>query len=221
MAYPIIAARSKSMKDLLLVGATGLVGQSVLRHALADSRVGKVVAVTRKPLPPQPKLENPVVDFDALPADAPWWNVDGGICTLGTTMRQAESHLAFRKVDVDYPLAVAKLLRDHGAQSFAFNSSIGANPKARAFYMRVKGEVEQRLIAGAFPSLTLVRPSGILGPRRPNRRWEARAIRMFHSLRPILPRHYRVVPADKIARALLEAAINAPPGVHIVESERL
>jgi uncharacterized protein YbjT (DUF2867 family) len=221
MAYPIIAARSKSMKDLLLVGATGLVGQSVLRHALADSRIGKIVAVTRKPLPPQPKLENPLVDFDALPADAPWWNVDGGICTLGTTMRQAGSPLAFRKVDVEYPLAVAKLLRDHGAQSFAFNSSIGANPKARAFYMRVKGEVEQRLIAGAFPSLTLVRPSGILGPRKPNRRWEARTIRMFHSLRPILPRHFRVVPADKIARALLEAAINAPPGVHIVESERL
>jgi uncharacterized protein YbjT (DUF2867 family) len=221
MAYPIIAARSKSMKDLLLVGATGLVGQSVLRHALADSRIGKIVAVTRKPLPPQPKLENPLVDFDALPADAPWWKVDGGICTLGTTMRQAGSHLAFRKVDVEYPLAVAKLLRDNGAQSFAFNSSIGANPKARAFYMRVKGEVEQRLIAGAFPSLTLVRPSGILGPRKPNRRWEARTIRMFHSLRPILPRHYRVVPADKIARALLEAAINAPPGVHIVESERL
>jgi uncharacterized protein YbjT (DUF2867 family) len=209
------------MKDLLLVGATGLVGQSVLRHALADSRIGKIVAVTRKPLPPQPKLENPLVDFDALPADAPWWKVDGWICTLGTTMRQAGSPLAFRKVDVEYPLAVAKLLRDHGAQSFAFNSSIGANPKARAFYMRVKGEVEQRLIAGAFPSLTLVRPSGILGPRKPNRRWEARTIRMFHSLRPILPRHYRVVPADKIAMALLEAAINAPPGVHIVESERL
>ena len=50
---------------------------------------------------------------------------------------------------------------------------------------------------------------------------EARTIRVFHSLRPVLPRHYRVVPADKIARALLEAAITAPPGVHIVESERL
>jgi len=209
------------MKDLLLVGATGLVGQSVLRQALADSRVAKLIAVTRKPLPPQPRLENPLVDFDALPADAPLWQVDGGICTLGTTMRQAGSHIAFRKVDVDYPLAVAKLLYDHGAQSFALNSSIGANPKARAFYRRVKGEVEQRLIAGGFPSLTLVRPSGILGPRTPNRAWEARTIRMFHSLRPILPRHYRVVPADKIAKALLEAAINAPPGVHIVESEKL
>ncbi len=118
------------MAVLLLVGATGLVGQSVLQQALADSRVGKVVAITRKPLPPQAGLENPLVDFDALPGDAPWWNVDGGICTLGTTMRQAGSHQAFRKVDVDYPLAVAKLLHQHGAQSFAFNSSIGANPKA-------------------------------------------------------------------------------------------
>src|SRR5271170_2317501 len=193
------------MAVLLLVGATGLVGQSVVRQALADSRVEKLIAVTRKPLPPQPRLENPLVDFDALPVDAPWWKVDGGICTLGTTLRQAGSHQAFRKVDVDYPLAVAKRLKDNGARSFAFNSSIGANPKSRAFYTRVKGEVEQRLIAGAFPSLTIVRPSGILGKREPHRAWEERTLRAFHALRPILPRHYRVVPAEKIARALLEA----------------
>ncbi len=209
------------MAVLLLVGATGLVGQSVLRHALADSRVSKLIAVTRKPLPSHDKLENPLVDFDALPKDASWWQVDGGICTLGTTMRQAGSHQAFRKVDVEYPLAVAKLLRDNGASSFAFNSSIGANPKSRAFYMRVKGEVEQRLINGKFPSLTLVRPSGILGKREPHRVWEERTLRAFHAIRPILPRHYRVVSPDKIAKALLEAAITAPPGVHVVESEKL
>ncbi|MGC2404722.1 MAG: NAD-dependent dehydratase [Acidobacteriaceae bacterium] len=209
------------MTDLLLVGATGLVGQSVLRQALADNRIARVVALTRRPLAPEPRLENPLVDFDALPGDAPWWNVDAGICTLGTTMRQAGSHVAFRKVDVDYPLTVARLLHEHGAKSFAFNSSIGANPESRAFYMRVKGEVEQRLIAGGFSSLTLVRPSGILGPRRQNRRWEARAIRVFHTIRPVLPRHYRPVSPEKIAEALLEAAITAPPGVHIVESEKL
>jgi uncharacterized protein YbjT (DUF2867 family) len=209
------------MPVLLLVGATGLVGQAVMRQALADPRVEKLVAITRKALPAHARLENHLVDFDALPADAAWWNVDGGICTLGTTMREAGSHPQFRKVDVDYPLTVARLLHEHGARSFAFNSSIGANPKARAFYRRVKGEVEQRLIAGGFHSLTLVRPSGILGPRQPHRAWEARTIKLFHSLRPVLPRHYRVVPADKIAMALLEAAITAPPGVHIVESEKL
>ena len=209
------------MPVLLLVGATGLVGQSVMEQALADGRVEKLVALTRKPLAPHPRLENHVVDFDALPADASWWNVDGGICTLGTTMREAGSHHAFRKVDVDYPLTVARLLHEHGARSFAFNSSIGANPKARAFYLRVKGEVEQRLIAGGFPSLTLVRPSGILGPRKAHRTLEARTLKVFHALRPVLPKHYRVVPAHKIAKALIEAAVSAPPGVHIVESEKL
>jgi uncharacterized protein YbjT (DUF2867 family) len=209
------------MTDLLLVGATGLVGQSVLRQALADDRIGRVVALTRNPLPTHARLENPLVDFDALPADAAWWNVQAGICTLGTTMRQAGSHDAFRKVDVEYPLTVARLLHEHGVKTFAFNSSIGANPKSRAFYMRVKGEVEQRLIAGGFASLTLVRPSGILGPRQGHRRWEERTIRAFHMIRPILPRHYRPVSPEKIARALLEAAITAPPGVHIIESEKL
>ena len=121
------------MTDLLLVGATGLVGQSVLRQALADSRVAKVVAVTRNPLPPHPRLENPLVDFDALPADAPWWQVHAGICTLGTTMRQAGSHIAFRKVDVDYPLAVARLLREHGAQSFALTLPLAPIPKHGLF----------------------------------------------------------------------------------------
>jgi uncharacterized protein YbjT (DUF2867 family) len=209
------------MTDLLLVGATGLVGQSVLGLALADERVGKVIALTRKPLPAAPRLENPLVDFDALPGDAPWWNVQAGICTLGTTMREAGSHDAFRKVDVEYPLTVARLLYEHGARSFAFNSSIGANPKSRAFYMRVKGEVEHRLIAGGFSSLTLVRPSGILGPRQGIRKWEARTMRAFHTIRPVLPRHYHPVPPEKIAKALLEAAVEARPGVHIVESERL
>jgi uncharacterized protein YbjT (DUF2867 family) len=209
------------MTALLLVGATGMVGQSVLRLALADDRIARVIALTRKPLSPAPRLENPLVDFDALPSDAPWWNVNAGICTLGTTMRDAGSADAFRKVDVDYPLTVARLLYEHGAQSFAFNSSIGANPKSRAFYMRVKGEVEQRLIAGGFPSLTLVRPSGILAPRHGTRKWEARTMRAFHTIRPVLPRHYHPVPPEKIAKALLEAAVKAPPGVHIVESERL
>ena len=58
------------MPVLLLVGATGLVGQAVMRQALIDPRVEKLVAITRKALPAQPRLENHVVDFDALPADA-------------------------------------------------------------------------------------------------------------------------------------------------------
>ena len=207
------------MAVLLLVGATGLVGQSVVRQALADNRVDKLIAITRKPLDPQTGLENHVVDFDALPVDAPWWNVDGGICTLGTTMREAGSHHAFRKVDVDYPLTFARLLHEHGAKSFAFNSSVGANPRARAFYMRVKGEVEQRLIAGGFASLTLVRPSAIIGPRKAHRAREESVIRIFHSMRHVLPQRYRAVPPTRSPKLCWRRQLSRPPA-YISSSRR-
>ncbi len=89
------------MTKLMLVGATGLVGGAVLAQAQGDARVSRIVAPTRRQLPSHPKLENPLVDFEHLPADAPWWAVDSVICTLGTTIRKAGSQEAFRQIDRD------------------------------------------------------------------------------------------------------------------------
>ena len=209
------------MKTLLLVGATGLVGQSVLHQALSDDRVARLVAPTRHPLPPHPRIENPLVDFDALPADAPWWAVDGVICTLGTTIRKAGSQAAFRRVDHDYPLAVAALARRHGAAAFALTSSVGASPDSRTFYLRTKGEIERALAGGGFPSLTIVRPSFIGGDRAERRPMEALGLAVFGGIAWLLPRRYRVVPAERIARTLLAGALAAKPGVHLIESEAI
>ena len=73
------------MRTLLLLGSTGLVGQQALALALADDRLTQVIAPTRRPLPPHPRLLNPQVDFEHLPAQAPWWRADAVICALGTT----------------------------------------------------------------------------------------------------------------------------------------
>jgi uncharacterized protein YbjT (DUF2867 family) len=209
------------MPTLLLVGASGLVGQSVLAQALADPRIGRLVAPTRRPLATYPKLTNPLVDFDALPADAPWWAVDAVICTLGTTLKKAGSPAAFRRVDHDYPLAVATLARHHGAAAFALTSSVGADASARTFYLRTKGDTENALRALAFPSLTLVRPSIIGGARTERRPLETLALCVFTALPFLLPRRYRIVPAERIARALLASALAAHPGTHTVESEAI
>ncbi len=209
------------MATLLLVGATGLVGREVLRLALADSRVSRVIAPTRRALPAHSHLENPLVDFDALPADAAWWRADAVICTLGTTIKKAGSQEAFRKVDHGYPLAAARLARKNGARAFAFNSSVGADPRAGSFYLRVKGDAESDLEACGFPSLTLVRPSAIGGKRDEPRPAERLAIIVLEALRPLVPRRYRMVPAERIAQALIEAALAAVPGRHVIESEDL
>lgn len=213
------------MKSLLLVGVTGLVGQSVLAQALADPRVAEVVALTRRPLntpaPSRVRLRNPVVDFDALPDTAEVWTADSVICTLGTTRKQAGSEAAFRKVDFDYPLSIARRARQAGAQAYALNSSLGADPRSRVFYSRTKGELEEALRTCGYPSLTFVRPGLLGGQRSEFRLGERIASLVLRLARPIVPRRYRVVPAERVAQALLEAALNPVSGVNILESEQL
>lgn len=206
---------------LLLVGATGLVGNSVLEQALADNRFTHIIAPTRKPVSPHPKLENPEVDFGQLPENADWWNVDAVICTLGTTMRQAGSKEAFRRVDFEYPLAVAKLAKNHGASIFSLNSATGANRESRAFYNRTKGEIEDAIRATGFTSITFVRPGLISGDRKESRPLEDAANRLLSIFRPLIPKRYRPVSPEKIADALLDAALEARPGCHIIESEAI
>lgn len=209
------------MKTVMLVGATGLVGQQVLRKALASAQVGRVVAPTRRALPPHPKLLNPVVNFDHLPEDAAWWAVDAVVCTLGTTIKVAGSQPAFYRVDHDHPLRVAQLALRHGARAYALNSALGADPASRVFYSRTKGELERDLRALGYPSLTLVRPGLIGGERHESRPAEQIGVRVSQWLRPLLPARYRVVPAERIAHHLLAAALAAAPGVRVLMSEEL
>ena len=206
---------------LILAGATGLVGRHVLARALADPRVGHVVAPTRRPVPAHPKLDAPVVDFDALPGDAAWWRADAVMCALGTTMKAAGSRAAFRRVDHDYPLAIAALAQRHGTPTYVLNSAMGADPASRVFYNRVKGELETSLRTLGFASLTLVRPGLIGGERDERRTGEALAARILGALHPLLPAKWRINPAPHIADALLTAALDAPAGVHVIASDAL
>ncbi|OZI43735.1 NAD-dependent dehydratase [Bordetella genomosp. 5] len=206
---------------LLLVGATGLVGSHVLRLALADTRIDAVVAPVRRALPEHPKLDAPRIDYDHLPATAAWWRADAVICTLGTTIKKAGSQAAFRRVDHDYALEVARHAHDAGTPVYALNSAMGADPDSRFFYNRVKGELEADLARVGFRSLTYVRPGLIGGDRQEPRLGERLGLAVLGALGPVLPRRYRINPAERIAAALLDAAVSPRPGVHVVGSDRL
>lgn len=207
---------------LLLAGATGLVGSHLLRLALADARITQVIAPVRRALSTtHPKLLAPVVDYDALPEDALWWQADAVVCALGTTMKAAGSQAAFRKVDHDYPLAVARCARAHGTPTYVLNSASGANAQSRFFYNRVKGELELALAGVGFTSLTSARPGLIGGERRESRPAERAALLALTALGPLLPRRWRICPAQTIARAMLDAALQARAGVHVLPAETL
>ncbi len=212
------------MTTLLIAGATGLVGGHALRLAMADPRVTRIVAPTRRALPPHAArdglaIDNPIIDLARLPADAPWWSVDAVACALGTTIRDAGSPAAFRAVDVDAVVAFATHARAHGARAFALVSSIGADAAARALYLRSKGEAEDAVRAIGYPSVALLRPSIIGGERARPRAMERLLMRAVRAAAPIVPRRYRVVEAETIARALLDAALAPAPGVRVIDSD--
>jgi uncharacterized protein YbjT (DUF2867 family) len=210
------------MAKLLVLGATGYVGGIVTRLALIDPSVTEVIAPTRRPLPLEnSRLKNPIVNFDALDEQASWWRVDAAISALGTTTRNTPSRAEYEKIETSYPVAVAALVRDRGAKAFVYVSSIGASPKSRSFYLRAKGNTEDQLQRLGLPSLTLVRPSGIIGVRQPPRRSEEFILNLLQIARPILPKRWRVVTGEQVAKALIRAALKPPLGTIIIESETI
>lgn len=220
------------MSRILLFGATGLVGRHVLDQALRDPRIDRIVAPSRRALPANAagaaaagkadnKLENPQVDFDALPADASWWAADAAICTLGTTIRKAGSREAFRRVDVDYVKACAALAKRHGVGRFALTSAMFADAGSRSFYLRCKGEAEDAVRALGFSGTIIVRPSLIGGEREEKRTLEHLGLRVTGLLSPLLPRRHRISPAENIAAALIEGALGTRTGEQLVLSDTL
>jgi uncharacterized protein YbjT (DUF2867 family) len=129
-------------------------------------------------------------------------------------MRKAGSREAFRRVDYDYPLAIAKAALEHGASHFLLVSACGANPHSSIFYNRVKGELENAVHSLGYPSVTIARPSVLLGERNERRfvegvaKWTGR----------LLPPRWRPVSATEVASALLRAAHAPVFGVRILEN---
>lgn len=114
-------------KSALLVGATGLVGGHCLRYLLAESAYSRVIVPVRKPLAvSHHKLVERLIEFDDLETLGEHLYVDDVYCCLGTTIKKAITHDAFRKVDFDYPIKLAALTQHCGATQFLIVTSIGA-----------------------------------------------------------------------------------------------
>lgn len=218
------AATTAPGKRLLILGATGAVGREVLRLALQHPQVQQVLAPTRRPLPAHPKLVNPITDFarpeEALAEGAQAEGVDAVVCALGTTIRQAGSQAAFAAVDRDLPIALGRVALRLGARSLALNSSLGASASGN-FYLRTKHQAEEGLRQLGFASYTVVRPSLIDAQRTESRPGELVGLWVSRLLGPLIPRRYRPVTANAIASTLLQAALDAQPGQHTIESEQI
>ncbi|HMF89174.1 MAG TPA: oxidoreductase [Candidatus Angelobacter sp.] len=203
-------------KSALLLGASGLVGGFCLQALLAGPSYSRIVLLNRRELPlsPHPRLEQKVVNFEKLtPSD--FSNADDVFCALGTTVRKAGSQEAFRRADLDYPLAAATCARQAGARQFVLCSSVGADAKANNFYLRVKGELEQGIGQLGFRALHIMRPSLLLGKRNESRLGEGLAqvaMPLFAFVMIGGLRRYRAIAAQTVGRAMVAAAQQGTTG---------
>ena len=204
-------------KIALLAGATGLVGAHALEALLEAPDIGRVFAITRRPLGREhSRLANRIVQFDTIEAQLKGLKCHVAVCCLGTTRRQAGSEADFRRVDVDYVLAFARVAKAAGAQRFVVVSSAGADPHSKNFYLRTKGEMEAALEKVGFVSLDILQPGLLFGLRQQMRPLEMGAMLVMPLLNPFLrgPREaFRGIGAKTVGAAIVGAMRSARRGV--------
>lgn len=206
---------------MALAGATGLVGSAILDLLLADRSVAAVHTLgRRKPGVRHAKLDAHVVDFTALP---PVPAIDEVYLALGTTIKAAGSQAAFRAIDFDANLAVARAAVAAGARRCGLVSAMGADARSRVFYNRVKGELEQALADLPFDGLVIARPSLLAGDRRvlgqADRLLEKSALAVAKPIGRLIPANYRPISAPSVARALVERVPPARGRVVLLSGE--
>lgn len=211
------------MKTALIAGATGLIGKQLLQLLLDDPYYEKVKAITRKPLEIQAgsKFENIILNFDNLSEQYAALKADDVFCCLGTTIRIAKTKEAFRKVDFDYPLELARATKNQGASQYLLVSALGADKNSGIFYNKVKGEVEEAIGQLSITSFHVFRPSLLLGERTVQRAGEGAAIAFFRLFGFLIPAKYKAIDSLKVARAMITLAKKSKLGCYIYESKEL
>ena len=196
------------MKTAIVLGATGLIGQSLVEQLVNADHIANVVSLSRKPVDYEYEIiSNKVVDFDKLENHRADFMGDLLFSALGTTIKQAGSIKEQRKVDLDYQYQVASIAANNGVSHLLLVSSSGANSQSRSQYLKMKGELEEKVTALPFERISIFQPSLLLGERDHARIGEDIMSKVMPALcrLPGLKR-YRPSTGDEVAAKMIEVS---------------
>ena len=203
------------MKTVIVLGATGLIGQNLILKLAQQSHIKKVIAVTRRAVKyNHPKIENQVVDFSLLEQYSQTFAGDILFSCLGTTKKQAGSTAAQRIIDVDYQLTAAQLAANNGVSEYFLVSSSGANATSKNAYLQMKGELENKIMALGFERICIFQPSLLLGERNHFRIGEKLGSWILPTLckLPILQR-YKPIYGTQVATKMCQVSAQQTVGI--------
>lgn len=214
-----------SKKTALVIGSSGLIGSHLVIQLLSNPNFDKVIVFNRRPcLILHPKIEEHLIDFNDLKPIEPFVKGDVMFCTMGTTIKKAGSKEAFRLVDVVYPEQFAQMALNNQVKQFLLISSLGADLESNNFYLKTKGEIETFLQQSAFNSVSILRPSLLLGDRKEFRLGEKLATYILPVLSLFLIgpfKKYKAIEAKTVAKAMVNIALQNKPGFTIYPSDEL
>ena len=211
---------SKDRLKAVVIGATGAVGKDLVQQLIEDSSVERVdIFVRREVKIPAAKVVAHVVDFDHPETWADQLKGDVLFSCMGTTIKAAGTQEAQWKVDYTYQYDAAKAAKANGVPTFVLVSAIGANPKSKVFYTRMKGELDDAVQKLGFEGCFILRPPSLIrkGTDRFGEKAGIVAIRAFNTIG--LMRNFTPMPTEAVAAAMIRLAKSGRKGVEIIESQ--
>lgn len=196
----------KTQKTAILLGATGLVGEQLLKRLLLDDNYTCIKLFSRNPTSiKHPKIKEylgNVIELEKFTED---FTADEVFCCIGTTAAKTKDKQLYKAIDIGIPTQAAKLSKANGIEFFAVISAMGANSKSRVFYNRVKGEMEQAVLAENIKHTYIVRPSLLYGKRGETRWAEDIGNGLLKKIRPLMLgklRQYQPIAASQVALSM-------------------
>ena len=213
------------MKTALIIGSTGLIGSHLLELLLESIEYDQIITFVKRDSGIQhPKLKQHIIDFDKPETYSTLVVGDDFFCTIGTTIKNAGSKDAFRKVDFEYPKLFADLALKSNIKKFLLISSLGAAANSGNFYLKTKGEIQDFLKKCNFESVTVLQPSLLLGDRKEFRLGEKIGtffMKIFSLIFIGSIKKYKPIQAEDVAKAMYSIAQKNHKGFHILESDAI
>ena len=211
-------------KSVILLGATGLVGSCLFDLLKNDEAFSEIKILVRRPLETKhPKVKIVVIDFsNEEDFNSEMKDADVVFCAIGTTNKKMKGNQTeYRKVDFDIAVNAARYSFESSCRQFVLISSVGANSKSNNFYLKLKGEVEEAILAIGFSKVSIFRPSMLMGKRKEFRLGEKIGKIFMVPISFLFPKKMRPIKACDVAKSMLKASNLDTMGVKIYEYKEM
>jgi uncharacterized protein YbjT (DUF2867 family) len=187
-----------------VLGASGLIGGHLIDSLNEVDSFDEIILLTRKPMTSTLKVINKVINFDELKSELTDFKCHHLYICFGTTIKKAKTKKKFEQIDLEIPYTVAKILSVNGCQKISIVSSLGASSISNSFYLRIKGKLEDKLIALGVSKLNIFRPSVLVGERSERRYLEEISIKVGNIILTRIPyfNKYKPIKAKTVAKAM-------------------